>query len=164
MKGFGGLILLPRTGLLKNRLTTILSLWLLLILQAQSQESLPRKTPEAERAEYFHAHYTKYEYQIPMRDTVRLFTSVYLPKDVSCKYPILRFRTPYTVRPYGSDNYIDLDKNLEQFAKEGFIFAAQDVRGSNKSEGEYVNVRPYLPVKHSPKEVDESTDTYDTID
>jgi putative CocE/NonD family hydrolase len=149
---------------MKKHLTTTLSLLLLLILPAQSQESLPRKTPEAERAEYFHAHYTKYEYQIPMRDTVRLFTAVYTPKDASREYPILLLRTPYTVAPYGSDNSFDPDKNIDQFAREGFIFAYQDVRGRNKSEGEYVNVRPYLPVKRGPKDVDESTDTYDTID
>jgi putative CocE/NonD family hydrolase len=38
------------------------------------------------------------------------------------------------------------------------------VRGTAKSEGEYVNMRPYLPVKHGPKDVDETTDAYDTID
>ena len=129
-----------------------------------AQEPAPKKTPEAERAEYFHANYTKSEYMIPMRDGVRLFTSVYAPKDTSQKYPILLFRTPYTISPYGADNFRDLQANTEKFAKEGFIFAYQDVRGTTKSEGQFVNARPYLPVKHGPKEVDESTDSYDTID
>jgi putative CocE/NonD family hydrolase len=149
---------------MKKHLAAILSLLVLPILLAQSQELPPQKTPEAERAEYFHAHYTKYEYRIPMRDAVRLFTAVYVPKDATQRYPILLLRTPYTVSPYGSDNYFNPDSSFEKFAKEEFIFAYQDVRGRNKSEGEYVNVRPYLPVKHGPNDVDESTDTYDSID
>ncbi len=53
---------------------------------------------------------------------------------------------------------------MEKFAKEGFIFVMQDVRGRNRSEGTFVNVRPYVPVKNGPKDTDESTDAYDTID
>ena len=56
-------------------------------------------------AEYVKAHYTKYEYQIPMRDGKRLFTSVYVPKDQAEKYPIMLSRTPYSVSPYGEDKY-----------------------------------------------------------
>jgi len=123
-----------------------------------------QRTPEAERREYFLANYTKYEHRIPMRDGVRLFTAVYVPKDTSQTYPILLQRTPYTVSPYGVDNYSQVSANLEKFFREGFIFAYQDVRGRIKSEGDFVNARPYLPVKRGPKEVDESTDTYDTID
>src|ERR1700727_295320 len=55
-------------------------------------------------AAYVKANYTKYEYQIPMRDGIKLFTSVYVPKDDSKKYPILMKRTPYSVAPYGVDN------------------------------------------------------------
>src|SRR4051812_26403542 len=51
------------------------------------------------------AQYTKYEYRIPMRDGVRLFTAVYVPKDRSQPYPILLTRTPYSVEPYGVDRY-----------------------------------------------------------
>jgi putative CocE/NonD family hydrolase len=129
-----------------------------------AQEPAPKKSPEAERAEYFRANYTKYEYMIQMRDGVRLFTSVYAPKDVSQKYPILLMRTPYTVSPYGADNFRGLPANTEKFAKESFIFVYQDVHGTSKSEGEYANMRPYMPVKHGPKDVDETTDSYDTID
>jgi putative CocE/NonD family hydrolase len=145
-----------------KRLIAIMPLLALPILFAQEPAS--KKSPEAERAEYFRASYTKYEYLIPMRDGVRLFTSIYAPKDTSQKYPILLMRTPYTVSPYGEDNYRGLAANNEKFAKEGFIFASQDVRGTSKSEGEFVNMRPYLPVKHGPKDIDETTDTYDTID
>ena len=51
------------------------------------------------------AKYTKYEYRIPMRDGKRLFTAVYVPKDQSQKYPIMLNRTPYSVQPYGADEY-----------------------------------------------------------
>jgi predicted acyl esterase len=124
----------------------------------------PAKSPEAERREYFQAHYTKYEHRIAMRDGVRLFTAVYVPKEASQSYPILLLRTPYTVSPYGADNYSQAPANLEKFAKEGFVFAYQDVRGRVKSEGTFVNARPYIPLKRGPADVDESSDAYDTID
>jgi putative CocE/NonD family hydrolase len=129
-----------------------------------AQEPAPKKTTEAERNEYYLANYTKSEHLIPMRDGVRLFVSIDAPKDTSQRYPILLLRTPYTVAPYGADNYRKLPANMEKFAKEGFIFAFEDVRGTTKSEGEYVNVRPYIPVKHGAKDVDETTDSYDTVD
>jgi putative CocE/NonD family hydrolase len=118
---------------------------------------------EAERRAYILANYTKYEHRIPMRDGVRLFTSVYVPKDDSQKYPILMMRTPYSVAPYGSDNYSMFRRNFEKFLREKFIFVYQDVRGKTKSEGEFVDVRPQI-VKRGPKDIDESTDSYDTID
>lgn len=138
--------------------------WPSLVIAASQPPPAPPKSPEAERREYFQANYTKYEHLITMRDGVRLFTAVYVPKDASETYPILLLRTPYTVSPYGADNYSQHPANLEKFAREGFIFAYQDVRGRNKSEGEFVNARPYIPLKRGPKDVDESTDTYDTID
>jgi uncharacterized protein len=109
------------------------------------------------------AGYTKYEYRIPMRDGVKLFTSVYVPKDDSKQYPMLMMRTPYSVGPYGIDQYKDHLGPSASFAKEGYIFVYQDVRGRWMSEGEFVNMRPHNPHK-GPKEVDESTDTYDTIE
>jgi uncharacterized protein len=116
--------------------------------------------------EYVKAHYSKYEHQIPMRDGKKLFTAVYVPKDASPSklYPILLNRTPYGVAPYGTDNYKTAVGPSELAAREGFIFAYQDVRGCYMSEGEFVDVRPYLPEKASPAEVDESSDAYDTID
>ncbi|MFB3828258.1 MAG: CocE/NonD family hydrolase [Bryobacteraceae bacterium] len=129
-----------------------------------AQTAAPPKSTEAERRDYFLSHYTKYEYRIPMRDGARLFTAVYVPKDTSKTYPVLLIRTPYTVSPYGADNYTAFSASLEKFMREGFIFAYQDVRGRIKSEGRFVNVRPYIPVKHGPGDVDESTDAYDTID
>jgi uncharacterized protein len=110
------------------------------------------------------AGYTKYEHDVPMRDGVTLFTAVYIPKDASQRYPIILVRTPYGVSPYGSDQYkADLGPS-PAFAKEGYIFAYQDVRGRRKSEGVFADVRPQVAEKHGPKDIDESSDAYDTID
>jgi putative CocE/NonD family hydrolase len=110
------------------------------------------------------ARYTKYEYLIPMRDGIKLFTSVYLPKDTSESYPFLITRTPYSIAPYGVDNYRPVLGPSGEFEREGFIFVYQDARGRYMSEGEFQQVRPFVPDKHSPKDIDESTDTYDTIE
>ncbi len=118
----------------------------------------------AQGIEYVKAHYTKYEYRIPMRDGKRLFTAVYVPKDDSQSYPILLKRTPYSVKPYGADQYPDNLGPSPLFGKAGYIFAYQDVRGRWMSEGEFVQMRPHRPVKKSPKDIDESSDTWDTVD
>jgi len=86
-----------------------------------------------------------------------------VPKDDSQKYPMLFIRTPYSCQPYGTDKYPDSLRPGELFAKSGYIFVYQDVRGRWMSEGEFENVRPHNPAK-KPKEFDESSDTYDTID
>jgi putative CocE/NonD family hydrolase len=114
--------------------------------------------------EYVKAHYTKYEYRIPMRDGKKLFTAVYVPKDQSKPYPILLTRTPYSVRPYGVDQYKSDLGPSPLFGKSGYIFAYQDVRGRWMSEGQYVNMRPHNPTKNGADETDESSDTYDTIE
>ncbi|MCH8275738.1 MAG: CocE/NonD family hydrolase [Armatimonadetes bacterium] len=108
--------------------------------------------------------YTKHEYSIPMRDGVKLFTAVYVPKETSESYPIMLYRTPYSVRPYGEDAYRGSLGPSNKFAEDGFIFAYQDVRGKYMSEGEFENMRPHRPVKSGPQDIDESTDTYDTIE
>jgi putative CocE/NonD family hydrolase len=120
--------------------------------------------PSAEnRAAYIREHYTKHEYKIAMRDGVRLFTAVYVPKDDSVRYPILMTRTPYTVRPYGEDLYTSGAGTMAHYAAEKFIFVFQDVRGKNASEGTWADMRPILENKTG-KQADESTDAYDTID
>src|SRR5438874_4302713 len=119
---------------------------------------------EAPKENYVKTHYTKYEYRIPVRDGKKLFTSVYVPKDSSQPYPILMQRTPYSVGPYGEDQY---KKNLgpsDEFEKAGYIFVYQDVRGRYLSEGTYVEMHPHIDVKKSPQDVDDSSDTYDTIE
>jgi len=110
------------------------------------------------------AFYTKTEQLIPMRDGVKLFTAIYTPKDQSQKYPIMLNRTPYSVSPYGANAYKDALGPSSNFQNEKFIFIYQDVRGKFMSEGEWVEVRPYKPKKNGPKDIDESSDTYDTID
>jgi putative CocE/NonD family hydrolase len=117
-----------------------------------------------QQAEYTHAHYTKFDYRIPMRDGVKLFTSVYVPKDSSQKYPILMQRTPYSVAPYGIDNYPNNLGPSELFTKEGFIFVYQDVRGRYLSEGTFIDVPVHNTHLNGPKDFDESTDAYDTVD
>jgi uncharacterized protein len=116
------------------------------------------------RAEYIRSGYTKFEYRIPMRDGVKLFTAVYRPNDTSRKYPFLMTRTPYSVKPYGADNYKTRLAPTEAYEKEGFIFVFQDVRGRYMSEGTFVNMRPHIDVKKTNKDIDESTDTFDTIE
>jgi putative CocE/NonD family hydrolase len=124
----------------------------------------PSANDRAKQLEYTRAHYTKYDYRIPMRDGVRLFTSVYMPKDRLQSYPFLIERTPYSVGPYGIDNYRAVLGQSEAFEKEGFIFVYQDVRGRYLSEGTFIDI-PFHKTKFSgPRDTDESTDTYDTID
>ena len=108
-------------------------------------------------------HYTKYEHRVPMRDGVRLLARVYIPKDDSKPWPIILTRTPYALKPYGSDNYTDASGSFRTLAKDGFILVTQDVRGRFGSEGDYVHMRPFNPSK-GPKDADENSDTYDTIE
>jgi len=109
-------------------------------------------------------HYTKYEYRIPMRDGVRLFTSVYAPKDSAHAYPFLIDRTPYSVGPYGVDQYRTSLGPSPEFDKAGYIFVFQDVRGRYMSEGKFLEMRPHLDNKKSNQDVDDASDLYDTID
>ena len=109
------------------------------------------------------AHYTKLEQMIPMRDGVRLFTSIYIPKDKSHQYPIMLDRTCYSVAPYGPDAYKTTVGPTKLFQDEGYIVVYQDVRGRWMSEGEFEDVRPYIPDKTG-KQFDETSDTYDTVD
>jgi putative CocE/NonD family hydrolase len=109
-------------------------------------------------------HYPKYEYRIPMRDGVRLFTAVYVPKDTSHSYPFLIDRTPYSVGPYGVDLYRTQLGPSSDFDKAGYIFVFQDVRGRYMSEGQFLEMRPHIDNKRSNKDVDDASDMYDTID
>ena len=112
------------------------------------------------------AHYTKYEFRIPMRDGVKLFTAIYMPKDAAPNktYPFLMERTPYGVEPYGADHYPKQLGPAPSFATDGFIFVYQDVRGRYQSDGTWIEMTPHKDVKKGSGDVDESTDTYDTID
>ena len=121
-------------------------------------------TPEQrELADYIKKNYTKREVMIPMRDGVKLFVGIYEPKDKSQKFPIMFVRTPYSVGPYGADAYKTSLGPDDLFAREGYIFVYGDVRGRYMSEGEYEDVRPYIPNKKG-TQIDETSDTYDTVD
>lgn len=138
------------------------SAWSLLAAFAAAQAPEPAKEPAKE--DYVKAHYTKYEYRILMRDGKKLFTSVYVPKDTSQSYPILIDRTPYSVSPYGEDQYKKQIGPSDEFEKAGYIIVYQDVRGRYMSEGDFMEMRPHIDVKKSPKDVDDSSDMYDTIE
>jgi putative CocE/NonD family hydrolase len=108
--------------------------------------------------------YTKKEVMIPMRDGVKLFTTLYAPKDQSEKHPILIVRTPYSCAPYGEANFTAIWNNPRKyFFKENYIYVIQDVRGRWMSEGVFEDVRPYNPNKKA-NEIDEASDAYDAID
>ncbi len=113
---------------------------------------------------YVADNYTKKEVDIPMRDGVKLHTTIYIPNDTSKKYPIIMQRTPYSSKPYGEGKFKkSIGPNIH-LMKEGNIIVYQDVRGRWLSEGSYVNMRAYIPNKTSDKDIDESSDTYDTIE
>ncbi|MFQ5430576.1 MAG: CocE/NonD family hydrolase [Phycisphaerae bacterium] len=114
---------------------------------------------------YVRARYEKHEYRIPMRDGVRLSTAVYAPRHAGGNLPILLFRTPYSHGPYGEDRYpATLGPNRYLAERADYIYVYQDVRGRFMSEGTFVNMRPHLDEKKQPTDIDESSDTYDTIE
>jgi len=114
---------------------------------------------------YFATNYTKQEVRITMRDGIKLFTAIYSPKDKTEQHPIIIWRTPYSVAPYGENNFPSRRlKTFSNFVKANYIIVFQDVRGKFMSGGEYVNMRPYIPNKKNKHDIDESSDAYDTID
>ena len=127
--------------------------------------SARQQPPATEAPNPVRAAYTKYEHMVPMRDGVKLFTSVYVPKDAAPR----RIRSCCSARRTAwrrtaSTTTARRSGPSEHFLKDGFIFVYQDVRGRYLSEGEFVEVRPHNPAKTGPTDIDESTDTYDTID
>ncbi|MBQ6581477.1 MAG: CocE/NonD family hydrolase [Alistipes sp.] len=116
-------------------------------------------------AKWFKAHYTKAEYMIPMRDGVKLYTAVYAPKNKRAAHPILMMRTPYSCAPYGKKNSrFWQNKIYENYLRSEYILVFQDVRGRWMSEGEFINVPPYIENKQSATDIDEASDTYDTVE
>ena len=145
------------------RLHLVFLLLLLIIRGTGSVSAQQLPGVASEDAQYIRENFTKLERLIPMRDGKKLFTSIYVPKDRSRKYPILLSRTPYSVAPYGEDKYKTSLGPSSLFIREGYIFVYQDVRGRWMSEGEFTDVRPYIKDKKG-KEFDETSDTFDTID
>jgi len=107
-------------------------------------------------------HYRKIEYRYPVRDGVKLYANVYIPTDKPGKHPIILERTPYHAEPYGPDTFPPGMRGSQKFRDAGYIFAFADVRGTGMSEGTFVMANPKKP-KGAPG-IDESTDTYDTVD
>ena len=123
------------------------------IAQSYQQDSL-----------FMRENYTKREVLIPMRDGTKLFTAIYTPRDSAERYPILMERTPYSVDPYGEDQFPYRLGPNKYLMREKYIFVYQDVRGRYMSEGNFEEMTPHRAQKKSPRDTDESSDTYDTIE
>ena len=126
------------------------TLWLASAAPLAAQDSLPP---------YVREHFVRQDQLIPMRDGRRLFTTLYLPKDTTRAYPVLLTRSPY-----GTDSYLHPTGPGDAFARAGYIFAFQDVRGRYRSEGTFVNMRPHREPGAGSTAIDETTDTWDTVD
>lgn len=138
---------------LMKQLLFCLSLSITFILNAQNIDST-----------WMLNNYTKKEVYITMRDGVKLFTSIYIPKSTAETHPILITRTPYSCQPYGEQNFRPYWYSYEkQYLQEGYILVTQDVRGRWMSEGEFKAVRPFNANKKG-KDIDEASDSYDAID
>jgi len=108
--------------------------------------------------------YDKQEVYITMRDGIKLFTSIYTPKNNSSTHPILLNRTPYDIEPGGKESYNFFMQLYSRYTDDDYIMVYQDVRGKYMSEGEFEDIRPIIAEKKSKKDIDESTDTWDTVD
>jgi putative CocE/NonD family hydrolase len=108
--------------------------------------------------------YEKKEVYITMRDGIRLFTSIYTPKNSAMKHPVLLNRTPYNIESQGPDAYSYFLQIYSRYVEEEYIMVFQDVRGRYMSEGTFEDIRPVIPEKKSTKDTDETTDTWDTVD
>jgi len=113
---------------------------------------------------YIQENYNKAEYMVSMRDGVKLFTQVYIPKDLSVPHPFIINRTPYGCSPYGVDKARYRISPNPFMIRDNYIVVYQDVRGRWASEGAFVEMTPQLDVKKKKTDVDESSDTYDTIE
>jgi putative CocE/NonD family hydrolase len=100
------------------------------------------------------------EAMVPMRDGVKLYTLVYVPKKAVEPLPIIFIRTPYGIDGRAENNFRSYLKDL---VDDGYAFAFQDIRGRFKSEGKFVMTRPPRD-KADPKSIDEASDTSDTMD
>ncbi len=142
---------------MRKSIFILLAIFTVTISQAQTQYTLD--------SAWIRDNYVKTETMIPMRDGTKLFTAIYAPKDQSEKHPVLMTRTPYSCAPYGEDRYRNFwDNHWRYYMREGYIIVLQDVRGRWMSEGEFVDVRPFIKDKKGKTDIDEASDTYDTIE
>ncbi len=113
---------------------------------------------------YVKENYHKRDTVITMRDGIKLYTIIYSPKDNTQLYPILMERTPYSAGPYGDTSYARMIGPNKTLMQEKYIFVYQDVRGRYMSEGVNQEMTPHIPVKSNNSQVDESSDTFDTVE
>ncbi|MDX2029851.1 MAG: CocE/NonD family hydrolase [Blastocatellia bacterium] len=104
--------------------------------------------------------FERVEVMVPMRDGVKLHTLVFTPKQMTEPLPILMTRTPYGINGFNSQRVAGANSHL---LADGYIFAFQDIRGLNGSEGQFRMNRPPRD-RSDAKSIDEATDTYDTIE
>ena len=124
---------------------------------------IPELIP-AQGVDYLKNNYSKREVYITMRDGLKLFTAIYTPRDTSIKYPIIMVKTPYGIRPYGEENFPENIGPSVYLAEEKYIFVYQDARGMFMSEGYFDQMTPHLTVKPDSTYVDNSSDTFDTVE
>jgi putative CocE/NonD family hydrolase len=103
--------------------------------------------------------YVRTSVMIPMRDGVKLYAVILKPADIETPLPILLTRTPYGVEGTTRASFF---AQWPYLARDGYIYAAEDIRGRYKSQGKFVMMRP-LADGSNPKATDESTDAYDTV-
>jgi uncharacterized protein len=130
-----------------------------LVWRQNSRDNLANKTSNQPAVEN-NTPFERREEMIRMRDGVRLHTLIFTPKTKSEALPLLMERTPYGVGENDSDS---VNRRFRDFVPDGYVFVLQDIRGRYGSEGQFVMNRPMHDKKDS-KGIDESTDTYDTID
>ncbi|MDP6039093.1 MAG: CocE/NonD family hydrolase, partial [Candidatus Latescibacteria bacterium] len=112
--------------------------------------------------------YTRVEEMVPMRDGIKLFTIIMIPKSASGKMPMIMTRTPYNAgrrasRTDSPDIAMALPAADEDLVRNGYIRVYQDVRGRFKSKGKYIMTVPTRGPFNSGK-VDQTTDAWDTVD
>lgn len=150
---------------MKNLIAT---LFLALTLNLSFAQEAPKAEADTINAEWVESHYDKREVKIKMRDGINLYTVIYEPKDKTVKHPILMTRTCYSAGPYG-EKYAPIWRSETEYVRNGYIIVTQDVRGKNKSEGDFEDIRPFVENKTKKKvkgkiQIDEASDTYDTAD
>jgi len=147
---------------MKSKVVLVLSLLMAVGCGALGQ------APGTSQEEFIKTHYAKFEYRIPMRDGAKLFVAVYTPQAGAFKdpgpYPFLMTRTPYSCGPYGEDKMPTRLGVSQELLESGYIFVCGDARGRYESEGVFQEMSPHIEDKKSDKDVDESTDMYDTVE
>ena len=132
-------------------------------LTAAHPRMCPAQPPESPQT-YLEMNYTREDHMVPMRDGIHLFTVVFIPNDASRKYPILLERTAFGADVYSGDYYRGVLGPSLSLLREGYIVVRQEIRGTYGSEGSFSYLTPHVSPKSGSKDVDESTDTYDTIE